>query len=83
MPSQDYEKIEEPVIEYTDELAPGEQVIKEHAHTGFQVDWYRTVFYPEGAASSYAASVSGIRELIHSEYEARPEKILEGKVERE
>lgn len=63
---------------YTDKLAPGEKQLKEHGHTGFKTDWYRTVTYPEGSTSTYAATMSGVRENIHSNYEARPAKYWEG-----
>lgn len=63
----------EPVTIYTDELAPGERQLEEHSHTGFQVDWYRTVTSGDGTV--------GERENIHTYYEARPEKWLEGKSE--
>lgn len=66
-----YSSIAEPVIEYTDELEPGIRKLKDHSHTGFKVDWYRSVFNSDG-------TVRIDRELIHSEYEARPEKYLEG-----
>lgn len=68
--SYDYVSISEPQIIYTDALAPSERVFEEYAHTGFQVDWYRTVTNSDG--------IDGEKELIHSNYEARPEKWLEG-----
>lgn len=55
---------------YTDELDPGVRVLEEYAHTGFKVDWYRTILYADGTASE--------RENIHSNYEARPAKYTEG-----
>ncbi len=79
-----YNSISAPSITYTDKLAPGEQEVKEHGHTGFTVDWYRTVTYvtpEEGYVSPYAATASGVRENIHSVYEARPTKIWEGQAE--
>lgn len=66
----DYTSISEPAIEYTDQLAPGERKLKEYAHRGFKVDWFRTVYYADGTV--------GERENIHSDYEARPAKYLEG-----
>lgn len=60
------------VTEYTDTLAPGVRQLKEHPHTGFQVDWYRTVFNIDD-------TIKIARETIHSFYEARPAKYLEGK----
>ncbi|MEK9166932.1 MAG: VanW family protein [Patescibacteria group bacterium] len=60
------------VTEYTDTLAPGVRQLKEYAHTGFQVDWYRTVFNIDD-------TIKIARETIHSFYEARPAKYLEGK----
>ena len=86
--SYDYHSTSEVLTEYTDELAPGERQLEEYAHTGFKVDWYRTVYYPEYTeeeiaegiyVSPYAQTVSGVRENIHTEYEARPAKYLEGK----
>jgi vancomycin resistance protein YoaR len=68
--SYNYNSIGEPVIEYTDELAPGERKQKEYAHKGFTTDWYRTIYYADGTTLD--------RELIHSVYEARPAKYLEG-----
>lgn len=58
---------------YTDELEPGERKLKEYAHTGFQTDWYRSVFNADG-------SIRIDNERIHSNYEARPAKYYEGKV---
>jgi len=69
--SYDYNSIAEPTIEYTDELAPGERQLDTPAHTGFTTDWFRTIFYADGTTSE--------RENIHSVYEARPAKYLEGK----
>ncbi|MEK9159720.1 MAG: VanW family protein [Patescibacteria group bacterium] len=75
------------VTSYTDELAAGVRVLEAYGHTGFKVDWYRTVTYlipteeelAEGAyVSSYAAAANGVRENIHSDYEARPAKYTEG-----
>lgn len=61
------------VTTYTNELEPGVRKLEEHSHTGFQVDWYRTIFYGDGTQSE--------RENIHTNYEARPEKWLEGKAD--
>jgi vancomycin resistance protein YoaR len=58
---------------YTDQLEPGVRQLESHSHTGFQVDWFRTIFYGDGTQSE--------RENIHTYYEARPEKWLEGKSE--
>lgn len=63
----------EPVTTYTNELAPGERKLDSHSHTGFQVEWFRTIFFGDGTQSE--------RENIHTYYEARPEKWLEGKAE--
>ncbi len=74
---------------FTDKLAPGERELKEYSHTGFTTDWYRTVTYTNTTEtvdedgqpvylSPYAATVSGVRENIHSVYEARPAKYWEG-----
>lgn len=70
--SYGYKKDTSIVTEYTDTLAPGVRQLKEHAHTGFQVDWYRTVFNADD-------TIRIARELIHSDYETRPAKYLEGK----
>ncbi|QQR54419.1 VanW family protein [Candidatus Peregrinibacteria bacterium] len=81
-----------PQTTYTDKLAPGERELKEYSHTGFTTDWYRTVVYPVTEPgldengqplylSPYAAEASGVRELIHSVYEARPAKYWEGSAE--
>lgn len=59
--------------EYTTSLAPGVRQLEEYGHTGFKVDWYRTIFYADGTQSE--------RENIHSNYEARPAKYLEGAAE--
>lgn len=67
----DYTSIKDAVTEYTDQLAPGERKLKEYAHQGFKVDWFRTVYYADGTV--------GERENIHSDYEARPAKYLEGR----
>lgn len=78
-----------PQTTYTDKLAEGERELKEYSHTGFTTDWYRTVTYTSTTAttdengvtsyvSPYAAEASGVRELIHSVYEARPAKYWEG-----
>ncbi len=68
--SYDYHSVSSVVTEYTDELEPGVRVLEEYAHTGFKVDWYRTITYGDGTVSE--------RENIHSEYEARPAKYSEG-----
>jgi hypothetical protein len=60
---------------YTTELEPGVRELDSHEHTGFQVEWYRTVTYGDGT--------EGERENIHTYYEARPEKWLEGTPEEE
>ncbi len=57
------------VIIYTTELEPGERKQEDSAHTGFTVDWYRTVVYPDGEE---------VRENIHSNYQAWPAKYLVG-----
>lgn len=67
----DYTSIANAVTEYTDLLAAGERKLKEYAHRGFKVDWYRTINYADGTVKE--------RENIHSDYEARPAKYLEGK----
>lgn len=66
----DYRSIGEPQITYTDKLAPGERVLESYAHTGFKIDWWRTITYADGTVSE--------RENFHSNYEARPAKYLEG-----
>ncbi len=90
--SYDYVNPPAAQTEYTDELEPGVRVLEEYGHTGFKVDWYRTVTYlipteeeiAEGAyVSPYAATASGVRENIHSDYEARPAKYSEGKAAEE
>lgn len=68
--SYDYTSAAGPQITYTDELEPGVRVLEEYAHTGFKVDWYRTVYYADGTVSE--------RENIHSNYEARSAKYNEG-----
>ena len=68
--SYGYHSVSEVVTQYTDELAPGVRVLEEYAHTGFKVDWYRTITFGDGTVSE--------RENIHSEYEARPAKYSEG-----
>lgn len=68
--SYDYHSVSSVVTQYTDELEPGVRVLEEYAHTGFKVDWYRTITYGDGTVSE--------RENIHSEYEARPAKYSEG-----
>lgn len=77
----DYSSVAEAQVTYTDELEPGVRELDEYAHTGFKVDWYRTVTYLEGSLSTYAPTTSGVSENIHSEYQARPAKYLEGKAE--
>ncbi len=62
--------IAEPVIVYTDKLAPGVRELKEHPHVGFKTDWYRTIHYADGRVLE--------RENIHSDYEARPAKYFAG-----
>ncbi len=66
-----YSSIGTPQITYTDELPPGERQLESYAHTGFKVDWYRTITYGDGTV--------GERENIHSDYRAMPAKYLEGK----
>lgn len=68
--SYDYRSVSSVVTQYTDELEPGVRVLEEYAHTGFKVDWYRTITYGDGTVSE--------RENIHSNYEARPAKYSEG-----
>lgn len=86
--SYDYNTVPAETV-YTDKLAPGERELKENSHTGFTTDWYRTVTYKVTEAtpdengvvpyvSPYAASASGVREIFHSVYEARPAKYWEG-----
>jgi vancomycin resistance protein YoaR len=65
-----YYSISEPKIEYTSDLAPGVRVLEEYSHTGFQIDWWRTIYYADGTESE--------RENYHSDYEARPAKYSEG-----
>ena len=90
--SYDYRSIPASVTEYTSELAPGERQLESYGHAGFTTDWYRTVTYlipteeelladPTLYVSPYAETVSGVAELIHSVYEARPAKYLEGEAE--
>ncbi|MEK7145729.1 MAG: VanW family protein, partial [Patescibacteria group bacterium] len=69
-----YNSVSEPAIIYTDNLEAGERELKEYAHIGFDVDWYRTIYDATG-------NVIGDREVIHSSYEARPPKYFEGKTE--
>jgi len=57
------------VIIYTDELQPGVSSKQDSAHTGFDVDWYRTVVMPDGTETT---------ENIHSHYQAWPAKYLVG-----
>lgn len=66
-----YKKNDAVLTEYTSELAEGVRKLKEHAHTGFDVDWYRSVFNADG-------SVRIDKENIHSSYQARPVKYQEG-----
>jgi len=66
-----HNSVSEPVITYTDKLAPGERKLESPLHVGFQTDWYRTIHYSDGRVLE--------RENIHSNYEARPPKYLEGK----
>ncbi len=68
--SYGHHSIAEPVIVYTDKLAPGVRELKEHPHVGFKTDWYRTIHYADGRVLD--------RENIHSDYEARPAKYFEG-----
>ena len=70
-----YEQPPDPVTTFTTELEPGVRELDEHAHTGFQVGWYRTITAGDGT--------TGEREYIHTFYEARPEKWLEGITEEE
>jgi len=72
--SYGYHSISEPSIIYTDDLAPGVREFDEYAHTGFQVDWVRTVTYPVGHYL-YPEGYE-YEETIHSTYEARPAKYL-------
>lgn len=57
------------VIIYTNELQPGVSSKQDSAHTGFDVDWYRTVVMPDGTETT---------ENIHSHYQAWPAKYLVG-----
>ena len=66
-----YNSIAAPQITYTDELAPGVRVLEEYAHTGFKIDWWRTIYYADGTESE--------RENFHSNYQARPAKYSEGR----
>ncbi|MBU0981933.1 VanW family protein [Patescibacteria group bacterium] len=68
--SYNYHSVSTPSITYTSELPPGERKFKEYAHTGFDVDWYRTIITADGTASE--------PELFHSSYEARPPQYYEG-----
>jgi len=70
-----YYSIEEPQITYTDDLAPGVRELEEYSHTGFQIDWWRTI--------TDSAGVTSEPENFHSDYEARPAKYLEGTPEGE
>lgn len=85
----DYKSIPSSEITYTDKLEPGVKELKEYGHIGFTVDWYRVVTYvtptaeelaadPTLYVSPYAATVSGVKEQIHSVYGARPAKYWEG-----
>lgn len=65
-----HQSIAEPSITFVDYLAPGERKLDQHAHPGFQADWYRTIFRADGTKSE--------RENFHSNYEARPVKYFEG-----
>lgn len=87
--SYDYRSIPPSVTEYTSALAPGERQLESYGHAGFTTDWYRTVTYlipteeelladPTLYVSPYAETASGVAELIHSVYGARPAKYLEG-----
>lgn len=70
-----YYSISEPSITFVDHLAPGERKLDQYAHTGFQADWYRTIFRADGTKSE--------RENFHSNYEARPPKYFEGRANEE
>ncbi len=71
--SYDYVNPPTAETEYTTSLAAGVRQLEEYGHTGFKVDWYRTIFFADGTQSE--------RENIHSEYEARPAKYSEGVAE--
>lgn len=66
-----YKKNDKVVTEYSTEITEGTRKLKEYAHTGFEVDWYRSVFNVDG-------SIRIDNELIHSAYQARPVKYQEG-----
>lgn len=66
----DFRGIPASVTEYTDQLEPGTRILDAYGHTGFKVDWYRTVTHADGT--------QGEKETIHSNYEARPARYLEG-----
>ncbi len=68
----DYRSVPTDVITYVTTLEPGVRSLKEHGHTGFKVDWTRTITRTDGTMTT---------ETIHSDYEARPEKWEEGAAE--
>lgn len=69
-----YKKNNDVLTEYTAQLPEGTRKLKENAHTGFDVDWYRSVFNSDG-------TMRIDNELIHSSYQARPLKYQEGVAE--
>jgi vancomycin resistance protein YoaR len=74
--SYDYWSRDDVITVLVDDLEPGETRVNEYATTGFKVDWYRTVNYPEGHYLYPEGSTE--TENIHSNYEARPLRIEEG-----
>jgi len=62
------------IITYTTELEAGTRIQKDHSHTGFDADWYRTIVFPDGTTE---------QENIHSHYQAWPAKYLVGISEEE
>ena len=62
------------VLIYTTELEPGVTQKEDSAHTGFDVDWYRTIISADGTETT---------ENIYSHYQAWPAKYLVGISEEE
>ncbi len=62
------------ILIYTTELEPGVTIREDSAHTGFDVDWYRTIAFADGTSET---------ENIHSHYQAWPAKYLVGVSEEE
>lgn len=58
------------IIIYTEDLEPGETVMKDRSHAGFDATWYRTIKYLNGESKE---------ETIYSHYKAWPAKYLKGK----